>query len=79
MSSQTSSGTTSSGGIGICSLLGVAFIILKLCGVIAWPWIWVLAPFWVPLALTLVFLAFISIVFLIVGVAHATTVYRAQR
>ena len=35
-------------------LLGIAFIILRLCGVIAWPWIWVLAPFWIPLALALI-------------------------
>lgn len=30
------------------SLLGIAFIVLKLCGVIAWSWWWVLAPFWIP-------------------------------
>ncbi|MBP3884929.1 MAG: hypothetical protein J6D54_08350 [Olsenella sp.] len=38
-------------GIGVTGLLGVAFVILKLCHVIDWPWLWVLAPFWVPLAL----------------------------
>lgn len=26
-------------------LLGVAFIILKLMGIITWSWVWVLAPF----------------------------------
>lgn len=26
------------------TILQVAFIVLKLCGVIAWPWVWVLAP-----------------------------------
>jgi hypothetical protein len=30
----------------ILGLLGVAFIVLKLVGVIAWSWWWVLAPFW---------------------------------
>lgn len=35
-------------------LLGIAFIILRLCGVIAWPWVWVLAPFWIPFALALI-------------------------
>lgn len=25
----------------------LAFIILKLCGVIAWKWIWVLSPAWI--------------------------------
>jgi len=29
------------------TLLGVAFIVLKLCHVINWSWWWVLAPFWI--------------------------------
>jgi hypothetical protein len=45
MSKNTSS---SSSGIGFVGLLAVAFIVLKLCGVIAWPWRWVLLPIWVP-------------------------------
>lgn len=45
--------TINVGGI-IPGLLGVAFVILKLCKVIAWPWIWVVAPFWIPLALGLI-------------------------
>lgn len=36
------------------SLLGVAFVVLKLCGVIDWSWWWVTAPFWVPVALSLI-------------------------
>jgi len=36
------------------SLLGVAFVVLKLCGVIDWSWWWVTAPFWVPVALALI-------------------------
>lgn len=36
------------------ALLGVAFVILKLCKVINWSWVWVLAPFWIPLALSLI-------------------------
>lgn len=47
--SETTTG--SSGGIGVTGLLGVAFIVLKLCHVINWPWLWVLAPFWIGLAL----------------------------
>lgn len=43
----------SSGGIGVCGLLGVAFVILKLCGVIDWSWWWVTAPFWGGFALFL--------------------------
>jgi hypothetical protein len=29
------------------NLLGVAFVILKLCKVIDWSWVWVTMPFWV--------------------------------
>ena len=41
--SKSSSG---SGGIGIVSLLGIIFIVLKLTNLIAWKWVWVLLPFW---------------------------------
>ena len=43
----------SSGGIGVCGLLGVAFIILKLCGVINWSWWLVLLPLYGPITLVL--------------------------
>ena len=39
--------SSSSGGIGFCGLLTIVFIILKLCGVIAWSWWWVLSPLWI--------------------------------
>ena len=29
-------------------LLLVAFVVLKLCGVIDWSWWWVLSPAWIP-------------------------------
>jgi len=35
----------------LAGVLGVVFIVLKLTGVIAWSWLWVLAPFWIPLAI----------------------------
>lgn len=38
----------SSGGVGFLGLLALVFITLKLCGVIAWSWWWVLAPLWIP-------------------------------
>ena len=34
-------------GPGFVSLLTLLFIALKLTGVIAWPWVWVLAPLWI--------------------------------
>lgn len=50
MSAPSGSASASSGGIGTASALGVAFVVLKLCGVIDWSWWWVTAPFWAPLA-----------------------------
>jgi hypothetical protein len=51
MSNNNSSG---GGGMGLACVLGVVFIVLKLCDVIAWSWVWVLSPFWI--GLTLLFL-----------------------
>lgn len=48
-------------GIGVSGLLGVAFVILKLCHVIEWPWVWVTAPFWVPVAIILAILLVLAI------------------
>ena len=38
------------------SLLLVAFIVLKLCGVIDWSWWWVLSPLWIPLGILILIL-----------------------
>lgn len=37
--------------VGAAFLLFLVFLVLKLTGVIAWSWLWVLAPLWIPLAL----------------------------
>lgn len=34
-------------------ILGLIFITLKLTGHITWSWLWVLAPFWIPLGVAL--------------------------
>lgn len=47
-------GSTTTGGIGFTGLLGIVFIVLKLTGVINWPWIWVLCPLWIGLVLWIV-------------------------
>lgn len=39
--------TTANGGIGFVGLLTIAFIVLKLVGVITWSWVWVLSPLWI--------------------------------
>lgn len=43
----------SNGGVGIFGTVGIVFIVLKLAGVVDWPWWVVLCPLWVPLALLL--------------------------
>lgn len=42
---------TGGSSIGVTGLLGVSFVVLKLCHVIDWSWWWVLAPFWLPAAI----------------------------
>ena len=42
-------------GISLASVLGVVFIVLKLCNLIGWSWWWVLAPFWIPFGLAILF------------------------
>ncbi len=48
---NNSNNNSSSGGIGFTGLLTVAFVVLKLCGVIAWSWWWVLSPIWITILL----------------------------
>lgn len=55
-------------GIGVAGLLGVAFVILKLCHVINWSWWWVTAPFWGPFGVGLVIIL-IGFIIGIIGVA----------
>lgn len=56
MSSSKGNTAAAGGGTSVAGLLGVAFVVLKLTGVIAWSWLWVLAPFWIPLAFAVVIL-----------------------
>lgn len=37
-------------------LLLITFIVLKLCGVINWSWVWVLSPLWIGLILVIIIL-----------------------
>ena len=45
------------------SILCLIFITLKLTGYIAWGWVWILAPIWIPISIILV-------VFVIVGMLY---------
>jgi len=50
-----------SGGLGFVGALTIAFIVLRLLGVIGWSWWWVLSPLWISAGLG----AIVLIVFLI--------------
>ena len=54
--------SSAAGGIGFMGVLQVAFVVLKLCGVIDWSWFWVLSPTWIPIAI-LVIIFIIAIFF----------------
>jgi hypothetical protein len=45
------------------AVLGIVFVVLKLCGVIAWSWFWVTAPLWIEWALLIVGLSVFFLVF----------------
>jgi len=55
------SNKTNSAAPGIIGLLGIAFVILKLCKVITWSWWWVTAPFWGFIALAVILFAVVAI------------------
>jgi len=59
MNNQT---TTSTSGISTAGLLGVAFVVLKLCHVINWSWWLVLLPFYGVFALLIVILLVVLLV-----------------
>lgn len=52
----------SSAGIGFVGVLQVAFIVLKLCNVITWSWVWVLSPLWIGGIIAVLFFIFIIVI-----------------
>jgi len=52
----------SSGGLGLCGVLTIVFVVLKLTGVISWSWWWVLSPVWIDLLLAGVVLLLIAVI-----------------
>jgi hypothetical protein len=59
--SKTSSSNSSSSGIGFTGLLTIAFVVLKLTGVIDWSWWWVLSPLWIGFVVGMIILAIIIV------------------
>lgn len=65
MGNNSSNGNNSgavSGGIGFSGLLTIVFIVLKLCGVIQWSWLWVLSPIWISISFSLILLIIFVII-----------------
>ena len=56
-----------SGGIGLPSVLGIVFIILKLTNVIDWRWVWVLAPFWIGASVGILILIFVILLLAVIN------------
>ena len=52
-------------------LLAIAFIVLKLCKVITWPWLWVLSPIWIPASITIFLLLCAGLYYLIKYIRRA--------
>ena len=61
-SSSNRNSDSTKGGVGFCGLLAIAFIVLKLIGVITWSWIWVLSPIWIPFVLGLLIFVLIYVI-----------------
>lgn len=58
-------------GPSLCTLLTVLFVGLKLAHVIAWSWLWVLSPLWIPAAIVLAILIVILVIGLVIGLIVA--------
>ena len=57
--------TKASKGVTVTGVLGIVFVVLKLCKLISWSWWWVLAPFWIPFGLGLLVLIVYLVILLI--------------
>ena len=49
------------GGITFTGALTLIFIVLKLCKVVTWSWLWVLSPIWISWGAILVLILFVWI------------------
>lgn len=56
-------------------LLQITFIVLKLLNVIEWSWLWVLAPTWIPLGLTIGLFLIVGLIAFITGIVTGVITY----
>ena len=57
----------SGAGIVFSGVLTSVFIVLKLCKVINWSWVWVLSPIWISMIITIVIILMAFVVFKILN------------
>ena len=63
---NTNKSSSTSGGVGVLTVIQIVFIILKCIGTIDWTWGTVLIPLWIQLGV----LAFVGLLWLLVIVFH---------
>ncbi|BAU40123.1 hypothetical protein [Ralstonia phage RSP15] len=63
----------------LLGVLGIVFVVLKLCGVINWSWWLVLLPFYFGLAIVVGILAFAGLVYLLHKVLKGIADYKKQK
>lgn len=49
-------------GMSVATIIGIIFVVLKLCGLINWSWYWVLSPFWIEIAVVILFTFLIYVI-----------------
>lgn len=59
---KNSSNNTSAGGMSFCGVLTLIFVVLKLCKVITWSWVWVLSPIWISWGLALMIIGVATLI-----------------
>ena len=52
---------------GLVGILTITFVVLKLCKIIVWGWIWILSPLWIWTILMIVILIYGILVTVIFG------------
>jgi len=60
-----SQSNSKSGGIGCLTVIGIVFVVLKLLAiqpVACWSWLWVLCPFWAPLAIGILIIIILAVI-----------------
>lgn len=60
--SESKATATASGGVGFSGLLTLVFIVLKLCHVIDWSWVWVLSPLWISFSIAILIIVAVVLI-----------------